>query len=448
MINVLHPIAWSDDEMRFAIAAPAGLGALVGLGRGRHRQPRNQQIVVSGIAVTPLHVAAPADPRRDRRVRRVHRRRPGRLRAARGPARADRPGRAAAAARAAAARGVAAAGCAARRAARLDGPVPARRSRSGSTSSRTSRGRCIDGHQLIAGRGRPATTGQTLVDLTRQMYDYHNNLIAGHAASSPWWAWPFDLKPVWFYQEGLAGGTTAAIYDAGNLVDLVARDPGDGVRGVAGVRAPEPGARADRHRVRLPVALVGADRPGRVPVPLLHERPVHRPGPRLLRGGAVARRVAPDVALRPGRGGRRDPRAGDPLAVRRGRCARFVGVERAVPGSAACPPVIPNLVVTAQTAALALVAFLAIVAFIYLLATLNPARDDLRSALLKLAGIAVGGGRRHRRRPWSSCRRSRSSTSPGFPAEPLVLILAPAAARAGDLRRDGARCAADSSWAS
>ena len=75
------------------------------------------------------------------------------------------------------------------------------------------------------------------------MYDYHNNLIAGHAASSPWWAWPLDLKPVWFYQEGLAGGTTAAIYDAGNLVDLVAGHPGDGVRGVAGLRAPEPGAR-------------------------------------------------------------------------------------------------------------------------------------------------------------------------------------------------------------
>ena len=50
------------------------------------------------------------------------------------------------------------------------------------------------------------------------MYEYHNNLTAGHAASSPWWAWPFDLKPVWFYQEGLAGSTTAAIYDAGNLV--------------------------------------------------------------------------------------------------------------------------------------------------------------------------------------------------------------------------------------
>ena len=59
--------------------------------------------------------------------------------------------------------------------------------------------------------------GQTLVDLTRSMYDYHNNLRATHAASSPWWAWPFDLKPVWFYQDGFAGGTSGAIYDTGNL---------------------------------------------------------------------------------------------------------------------------------------------------------------------------------------------------------------------------------------
>ena len=32
VINVLHPVAWSDDETRFAIAAPAALGAVVGLG--------------------------------------------------------------------------------------------------------------------------------------------------------------------------------------------------------------------------------------------------------------------------------------------------------------------------------------------------------------------------------------------------------------------------------
>ena len=50
------------------------------------------------------------------------------------------------------------------------------------------------------------------------MYGYHNGLTAPHPASSPWWAWPFDLKPVWFYQDCFAGGTTAAIYDAGNLV--------------------------------------------------------------------------------------------------------------------------------------------------------------------------------------------------------------------------------------
>ena len=50
------------------------------------------------------------------------------------------------------------------------------------------------------------------------MYGYHNGLTAPHPASSPWWAWPMDLKPVWFYQDGFANGTTAAIYDAGNLV--------------------------------------------------------------------------------------------------------------------------------------------------------------------------------------------------------------------------------------
>jgi len=64
----------------------------------------------------------------------------------------------------------------------------------------------------------PGHTGQTLVDLTNAMYTYHNNLSSAHPASSPWWAWAFDLKPVWFYEEGFAGGTSASIYDAGNLV--------------------------------------------------------------------------------------------------------------------------------------------------------------------------------------------------------------------------------------
>ncbi len=75
----------------------------------------------------------------------------------------------------------------------------------------------IEGHQLFAG-WPPGHTGQTLVDLTAEMYRYHNDLTAPHAASSPWWAWPLNLKPVWFYQGSFANDTAASIYDAGNVV--------------------------------------------------------------------------------------------------------------------------------------------------------------------------------------------------------------------------------------
>ena len=60
--------------------------------------------------------------------------------------------------------------------------------------------------------------GRTLFGLTESMYQYHDNLRAEHAASSPWWAWPLDLKPVWFFQERYDDGTTGLIYDTGNLV--------------------------------------------------------------------------------------------------------------------------------------------------------------------------------------------------------------------------------------
>ena len=61
------------------------------------------------------------------------------------------------------------------------------------------------------------TDGQAFLDLQKSMYGYHNNLRATHPASSPWWAWLLDLKPVWFEQSDYAG-TTAVIYDTGNLV--------------------------------------------------------------------------------------------------------------------------------------------------------------------------------------------------------------------------------------
>lgn len=60
--------------------------------------------------------------------------------------------------------------------------------------------------------------GQTLGELTASIYRYHDSLRASHAASSPWWAWPLDLKPVWFFSERYAGSSTGLIYDTGNLV--------------------------------------------------------------------------------------------------------------------------------------------------------------------------------------------------------------------------------------
>lgn len=63
----------------------------------------------------------------------------------------------------------------------------------------------------------PGSHGQTFMDLQASMYDYHNNLRATHPASSPWWAWAFDLKPVWFYQGSFATNTAASIYDMGNV---------------------------------------------------------------------------------------------------------------------------------------------------------------------------------------------------------------------------------------
>ena len=75
----------------------------------------------------------------------------------------------------------------------------------------------VEDHRILA-NWPVGHQGRTLWELTQDMYRYHNNLSSPHAASSPWWAWAFDFKPVWFYQQSFAGGTAAAIYDAGNLV--------------------------------------------------------------------------------------------------------------------------------------------------------------------------------------------------------------------------------------
>jgi hypothetical protein len=386
VINVLHPIAWSDDEMRFAVAAPAALGvlvALVAVATGR----LESSIVVGGFAITPIYAAGA-----------------GVLLSLAVYAAFIVAGRAGF--------GPMAVPPAATDPAALLPPAapPPRESwlRPGAQLGipvvwmvasifilpvalyviSYIPWALVENHQLFTG-WPPGHTGQTLVELTQQMYDYHNNLQAGHAASSPWWAWPLDLKPVWFYQEGLAGGTTAAIYDAGNLViwwlgipamafvawqAYARRSLALALIVIAFLCQWIAWARIDRaafqyhYYTSLPFVIMAL---AYFAAELWH--------------GASRRtwlfaKVAAGVAI-----------MGPAILwlLARPLCG-FVGVDRAVPGSAACPPIIPNLVVTAQTAAVTLVVFVAVVAFIYWVVTADLSGANVNRALLRLAAIAGG----------------------------------------------------------
>ena len=214
IVTVTHPIAWSDDEFRLAVLGPAALGALLffgalALGRLDASLPLGRfeltplELAIALTAAAPLiygvfrlaarsgfgplaPTPAPDDP----------------IRLLEPPAPAPggwlRPGWALGLPLAWAAICLGAIPVAVYVASYLPWAF-------------------IENHQLVP--GFPAGhTGQTLADLTGQMYRYHDQLAAAHAASSPWWAWPLNLKPVWFYQEGFADGLTGSIYDAGNLV--------------------------------------------------------------------------------------------------------------------------------------------------------------------------------------------------------------------------------------
>jgi predicted membrane-bound dolichyl-phosphate-mannose-protein mannosyltransferase len=60
--------------------------------------------------------------------------------------------------------------------------------------------------------------GWSLDELHAQMFGYHFNLTASHPSSSPWWSWPLDLKPTWFYGGSFDGDQIAAIYNGGNPI--------------------------------------------------------------------------------------------------------------------------------------------------------------------------------------------------------------------------------------
>ena len=54
--------------------------------------------------------------------------------------------------------------------------------------------------------------------LQQRMYKYHAELKATHPYSSPWYLWPLDIKPVWYYKGIVPKGVTATIVAIGNPI--------------------------------------------------------------------------------------------------------------------------------------------------------------------------------------------------------------------------------------
>lgn len=54
------------------------------------------------------------------------------------------------------------------------------------------------------------------IGLQQQMWWYHTHLQATHAYSSPWWSWPLNLYPVWYFVD-YQKNNIANIFASGNL---------------------------------------------------------------------------------------------------------------------------------------------------------------------------------------------------------------------------------------
>ncbi|MBI2314890.1 phospholipid carrier-dependent glycosyltransferase [Candidatus Daviesbacteria bacterium] len=52
-------------------------------------------------------------------------------------------------------------------------------------------------------------------ELQQQMWWYHTNLKATHTYTSPWWSWPLNLYPVWYFVD-YQKNTMANIFTSGN----------------------------------------------------------------------------------------------------------------------------------------------------------------------------------------------------------------------------------------
>lgn len=57
----------------------------------------------------------------------------------------------------------------------------------------------------------------TFIHLQQQMWWYHTNLKATHSYSSPWWSWPLNLYPIWYFVD-YQKDKVANIFSSGNPV--------------------------------------------------------------------------------------------------------------------------------------------------------------------------------------------------------------------------------------
>ncbi|MBI2011980.1 phospholipid carrier-dependent glycosyltransferase [Candidatus Daviesbacteria bacterium] len=55
------------------------------------------------------------------------------------------------------------------------------------------------------------------IELQKQMFWYHTGLKASHDYSSPWWSWPFNLYPVWYFVD-YHKNSISNIFASGNIV--------------------------------------------------------------------------------------------------------------------------------------------------------------------------------------------------------------------------------------
>jgi len=84
------------------------------------------------------------------------------------------------------------------------------------------------GHSFAIPNSGPGY-GWSLDEMHAQAFGFHFTEGRPHAASSPWWSWPLDLKPVWFYSHSFDLLRAATTYNGGNPVLFWASLPAVGI---------------------------------------------------------------------------------------------------------------------------------------------------------------------------------------------------------------------------